>query len=78
VPMNLTVGADGNIWFTDTTGYVGFVSLTACASSSGCKAFEYNVGGTPWGIAAGADGDMWFTFSSPDSSGNNIGKVVLQ
>jgi hypothetical protein len=78
VPMNLTVGADGNIWFTDATGYVGFVSLTACASSSGCKAFEYNVGGTPWGIAAGADGDIWFTFSSPDSSGNNIGKVVLQ
>jgi hypothetical protein len=78
IPMNLTVGADGNIWFTDTTGYVGFVSLTTCASSSGCKAFEYYVGGTPWGIAAGADGNVWFTFSSEDSSFNSIGKVVLQ
>jgi hypothetical protein len=77
IPMNLTVGPDGNIWFTDTTGYVGFVSLTACASSSGCKAFEYHVGGTPWGIAAGSDGDIWFTLSSYDSSNNSIGKVVL-
>ncbi len=77
IPMNLTVGADGNIWFTDTTGYVGFVSLAACATSSGCKAFEYATAGMPWGIAAGADGDIWFTFSSPDSNGNSIGKVVL-
>ncbi|HTX56672.1 MAG TPA: hypothetical protein VMD47_06180, partial [Candidatus Acidoferrales bacterium] len=78
MPMNLTVGPDGNIWFTDTTGYVGFVSVNSCTSSSGCKAFEYAVGGSPWGITAGPDGDIWFTLSSPDGSGNTIGKVVLQ
>ncbi|HTU71564.1 MAG TPA: hypothetical protein VMF11_14775 [Candidatus Baltobacteraceae bacterium] len=78
LPMNLTIGADGNVWFTDTTGYVGFVSLGACASPSGCKAFEYSVGGSPWGITAGSDGDdVWFTLSTQDSSGNSIGKVVL-
>jgi len=77
IPMNLTVGPDGNVWFTDTTGYVGFVSIAACASSAGCKAFEYSVGGSPWGIAAGADGNIWFTLSSEDASGNSIGKVVL-
>lgn len=76
-PMNLTVGPDGNVWFTDTTGYVGFVSLAACATSSGCKAFEYNVGGSPWGITTGSDGNIWFTLSTADGSGNNFGKVVL-
>jgi streptogramin lyase len=72
VPQNLIVGPDGNIWFTDTTGFVGFIALNTCAT--GCRAFEYNVGGTPWGIARGPDGDIWFT----DSSTNTIGKVVLQ
>jgi len=78
MPMNLTVGPDGNVWFTDATGYVGFVSLNACASASGCKAFEYSVGGTPWGITAGSDGNIWFTLTTADGSGNSIGKVVLQ
>jgi len=72
LPQNLTIGPDGNVWFTDTTGYVGFVSLSTCASGT-CKAFEYHVGGSPWGITSGPDGDIWFT----DSSTNKIGKVVL-
>jgi streptogramin lyase len=78
IPVNLTVGPDGNVWFTDSTGYIGFVSLTACASSSGCKAFEYSVGGAPWGIAAGPDGNIWFTLSTNDSNDDSIGKVVLR
>jgi streptogramin lyase len=73
-PMNLIVGPDGNVWFTDTNGYVGFVSLNTCTSPGGCKAFEYHVGGAPWGITVGPDGDIWFT----DSSTNAIGKVMLQ
>ncbi len=72
LPQNLIIGPDGNVWFTDSTGYVGFIALNTCAS--GCKAFEYHVGGSPWGITAGPDGDIWFT----DSSTNKIGKVVLQ
>lgn len=73
-PQNLIVGPDGNVWFTDTSGYVGFVSLNSCTSPSGCKVFEYDVGGSPWGIAAGPDGNIWWT----DSSQGLIGKVVLQ
>ena len=72
LPQNLTIGRDGNVWFTDTTGYVGFISLSTCASGT-CKAFEYHVGGSPWGITSGPDGNIWFT----DSSTNAIGKVVL-
>ncbi|HUN29962.1 MAG TPA: hypothetical protein VMV65_09140, partial [Alphaproteobacteria bacterium] len=72
LPQDLTIGPDGNVWFTDTTGYVGFVALNTCASGT-CKAFEYHVGGSPWGITAGPDGNIWFT----DSSTNKIGKVVL-
>ncbi|MGA7747544.1 MAG: hypothetical protein WCA52_11120 [Candidatus Aquilonibacter sp.] len=72
LPQNLTIGRDGNVWFTDATGYVGFISLSTCASGT-CKAFEYHVGGSPWGITSGPDGNIWFT----DSSTNAIGKVVL-
>lgn len=70
-PQNVVVGPDGNVWFTDTTGYVGFVSLQSCATT--CKAYEYHVGGSPWGITKGPDENIWFT----DSSTNKIGEVVL-
>jgi streptogramin lyase len=72
IPMNLTIGRDGNVWFTDSNGAVGFIALNTC-TSSGCKIYEYTVGGSPWGITSGPDGDIWFT----DSSTNKIGKVVL-
>jgi streptogramin lyase len=72
IPMNLTIGRDGNVWFTDSNGAVGFIALNTCASGS-CKIYEYTVGGSPWGITSGPDGDIWFT----DSSTNKIGKVVL-
>lgn len=71
-PQNFVVGPDGNVWFTDTTGYVGVIALSTCAS--GCKVYEYYVGGAPWGIAVGSDGDIWFT----DSASDKIGKVILQ
>ena len=71
VPVNLTVGTDGNVWFTDASGSVGFIAIDTCATS--CKVYEYSVGGSPWGIVSGPDGDIWFT----DSSTSKIGKVVL-
>ncbi len=71
-PTNLIVGPDGNIWFTDTTGYVGFVSVSSCATV--CTAYEYHIGGSPWGITDGPDGDIWFT----ENTSNVIGKIVLQ
>jgi len=71
-PQNFAIGPDGNVWFTDSTGYVGFVSLQSCATT--CKAYEFSVGGSPWGITKGPDGNIWFT----DSSTNKIGEVVLQ
>jgi len=77
IPLNLTVGPDGNVWFTDSTGYVGVVLLSSCSTNAnGCQAYEYSVGGSPWGITAGPDGNVWFTFSTPSGS-NNLGKVVL-
>ncbi|MGC2243438.1 MAG: hypothetical protein WBA06_07425 [Candidatus Aquilonibacter sp.] len=71
-PQNLTIGRDGNVWFTDSTGYVGFVALNTCSSGT-CKVYEYHAGGSPWGITSGPDGNIWFT----DSSTNKIGKVAL-
>ncbi|MDE2481701.1 MAG: hypothetical protein KGN02_05890 [bacterium] len=74
-PQSLTIGPDGNVWFTDMSGYVGFISVASCATS--CKAYEYAVptsDGAPWGIVAGPDGNIWFT----ESTTNKIGEVKLQ
>ncbi len=72
VPMHLITAPDGNVWFTDTTGYIGVIRLSTCATA--CQVSEYKVGGSPWGITVGPDGNVWFT----DSSSNKIGKVVIQ
>jgi streptogramin lyase len=71
-PQNLAVGADGNVWFTDATGYIGQIVISTCSTGT-CVVHEYATGGSPWGITAGPDGNIWFT----DSSTNRIGKVVL-
>ncbi len=78
-PMMLTVGPDGNVWFTDanpTSGAVGFIALSSC-TATGCAAYEYPVptaNGMPWGITSGPDGNIWFT----ESGTNAIGEVKLQ
>ncbi len=54
-PFGVTVGSDGNLWFTDQgTGKVGKVT------PSGVVAEYAGDNGAPEGIAAGADGNLWF------------------
>jgi streptogramin lyase len=67
-PLELTLGPDGNVWFTDTVshrigtigpgGTAGFHSLPAAAA--------------PHGIVAGSDGNLWFT----DTATGKIGWVA--
>ena len=72
-PQSLVVGPDSNIWFTDTSGYIGVVLLGQCTST--CPVKEYSTGSVrPLGITVGPDGNIWFT----DAAANHIGKVVLQ
>jgi virginiamycin B lyase len=67
---NLRAGADGNLWFNDTTAKAmwkvtpGGVMSEFALSAAG--------GGTPGGVSiAGADGNTWFQITSPAG----IGKI---
>ena len=69
----LTVGPDGNIWFTDgTTNQIGRITPAAVITEFGLPTANSN----PNGITAGPDGNIWITI--PTSGGNNkIGKMTL-
>src|SRR5579859_1789397 len=67
-PMGITLGPDGNLWFTEfgmdkigrinpTTGEVNQFNLTA--------------GSGPRSITSGPDGNLWFT----ESNGSGIGQM---
>ena len=67
-PNGITVGPDGNLWFTENTGNkIGRITpdgviteFTIPTANSG-----------PRGIAAGPDGNVWFT----EYAGNQIGRI---
>lgn len=69
-PKFLTVGPDGNIWFTESaTNKIGIFN------PSTHKFTELTLptaGATPWGITLGPDGNIWFT----ELAGNQIGVVM--
>jgi streptogramin lyase len=75
VPQEVTVGPDGNLWYTDeASGVFRFSPKSlrplACSSSStapGCEVSPNAV--APTGIVTGPDGAIWFT----QSNGGNPG-----
>jgi streptogramin lyase len=66
----LTVGPDGNVWFTAQTGQIGAINPTTDVIT------EYPVpyaNTSPNGITKGPDGNLWFT----DSGTNAVGVATL-
>src|SRR5208282_6289197 len=69
-PQEITVGPDGNLWYTDEASRVFRFSpktlqALPCSSSSttpGCEVSANTV--APTDIVAGPDGAMWFTQSN--------------
>jgi virginiamycin B lyase len=69
-PQEVTVGPDGNLWYTDEVSGVFKFSLSSleplpCSSSSptvGCEVSANAV--APTGIVTGPDGAVWFTRSN--------------
>jgi virginiamycin B lyase len=53
-PNGLTIGPDGNVWFTEDQGMIGRVTSTGVLS-------EFPASGDPGSISSGPDGDLWFT-----------------
>jgi streptogramin lyase len=64
----ITVGPDGNLWFTTTASYVARMTLAGQVT-----AFLTPTRSTgPGGIAAGPDGNLWFT----ETAANQIGRIT--
>jgi streptogramin lyase len=67
-PMEIAVGADGNLWFAEQTGKIARITPMG-------QITEFTVptsGSTPVGITAGHDGNVWFT----EYSSNRIGRIT--
>ncbi|HEY5425583.1 MAG TPA: hypothetical protein VIJ77_03445 [Candidatus Tumulicola sp.] len=68
-PWGITLGADGNLWFTElTANKIGRITTAGTIT-------EFPVpttGAGPAGIAGGADGNIWFV----ESSASKIGKMT--
>src|SRR5664280_2209661 len=67
-PNQITVGPDGNLWFTESgSNQIG--RITTAGTITEFPVPTINSG--PNGITAGADGNLWFT----ELSGNKIGRI---
>ena len=67
-PLGITVGTDGNIWFTEfTASKIGRITTAGVVTE-----FPLPTASNPQFIAAGADGNLWF----PEATGNKIGRIT--
>lgn len=68
-PSSLTLGPDGNLWFTESVvNKIGRITPAGVIT-------EFTIptpNAFPGGIAAGVDGNLWFT----ESDGNKIGRIT--
>ena len=68
-PFNITAGADGHMWFTETDGNrIGRITGAGVLTEFPIPTAD----SAPNGITAGPDGNIWFT----ESSGNKIGRIT--
>jgi hypothetical protein len=69
-PRDITVGADGNLWFTEELGNrIGRITTGGIVT-------EFPIptpGSRPIGITTGPDGNIWFT----EATANKIGRLSL-
>lgn len=67
-PWDLTVGPDGNMWFTECNGVA--VCKVARLTTSGAFS-EYAIAAVPSDVAPGPDGRVWFC----EQGGGKIGRI---
>lgn len=68
--QDITVGADGNLWFTESTASnIGRITLSGAITEWATTTASSG----PVGITSGPDGNIWFT----EELGNNIGKITM-
>ena len=75
-PWEIAAGPDGNLWFTERTGPVGYAGQMARINPTTHVVTEFTAGITgdtePDGVTAGPDGNVWFT----EEAGNRIGRIT--
>jgi streptogramin lyase len=64
-PGDITAGADGNLWFTQSSG-IGRITPDGTYTAFGVGEV------TPFAITRGADGNVWFT----ERFGQRVGKIT--
>jgi streptogramin lyase len=68
-PSSLTLGPDGNLWFTESlANKIGRITPAGVITEFALP----TPNAFPAGIAAGVDGNLWFT----ESDGNKIGRIT--
>src|SRR6185436_1649605 len=58
LPVGITSGLDGNLWFTDTGATPAIGRITP---SGEITEFDLDSSSSPLGITSGPDGNLWFT-----------------
>jgi streptogramin lyase len=75
-PWDMALGPDGNLWFSERTGPVGYAGQMARINPKTDEVKEFKEGITgdtePDGVTAGPDGNVWFT----EEAGNRIGRIT--
>lgn len=75
--MAVTLGPDGNIWFTQSRETIGLISPADPRSVTGFPvppSPDHATGTLPYRIAAGPDGNVWFT----EINGNQIVRLDVR
>ena len=78
VPIDITAGPDGNLWFTEFTPGVRTIGRITPEGTITEFPLPPNPANGPFGIAAGPDGNLWFTLAPlEDVPGNSaIGRIT--
>src|SRR5713226_5565878 len=68
-PQGITVGPDGELWFTDSADKIGRITTHGQVTEYALSTWAH-----PMGITTGPDGALWFTESNLDK----IGRITTQ
>jgi streptogramin lyase len=76
VPQDITLGPDGNLWFTDA----GDDAIGRITPQGVITEFSQGItpGGFPVGIATGPDGNLWFTVDHGISGPSTVDRITTQ
>ncbi|MBV8689884.1 MAG: hypothetical protein JOZ59_07255 [Candidatus Eremiobacteraeota bacterium] len=73
--VELTAGADGNVWFTDDAGKIGNVTPAGAVTEYAIPKYERSPYGHSYDIVTAPDGTYWFTYGHMTSLPENTCRI---